>query len=53
MFTDFLRKSAPLGHKKKKKPCFTGGRTFQVGLVGRNIFFKYFFFLSGGKNDSP
>ena len=34
--------------KKKKDPCFTGGRTFQVGSVGRDIFFKYIF-LFGGK----
>ena len=43
--------SSTLGHEKKK-PCFTGGRTFQVGSVSRDIFLKYFFFLSGGKNDS-
>ena len=43
-----------IGHEKKK-PCFTGRRTFQVGSVGRDIFFFFliFFFLSGGKNDSP
>ena len=44
--------SSALGHEKKK-PCFTGGRTFQVGSVGRDIFLKYIFFLFGGKNDSP
>ena len=39
-----------LGHEKKK-PCFTGGKTFQVGSVGR-FFFLNIFFFSGGKKDS-
>ena len=30
-----------------------GGQTFQVGSVGRDIFFLNMFFLSGGKNNSP
>ena len=41
-----------LGHEKKK-PCFTGGQTFQVGSVDRDIFFFFDIFLSGGKNNSP
>ena len=40
-----------LGHEKKK-PCFMGRQTFQVGSIGRDIFLNIFF-LSGGKNDSP
>ena len=45
----------PLGHekKKRKKPCFTGRQTFEVGWVGWPGHFCKFFFLSGGKNDSP
>ena len=39
-------KNQPLGHeKKKKKLCFTGRRTFQVELVGCDIFLKIFFFF--------
>ena len=34
---------------KKKKPCFTGGRTCQVGSVGRAIFFLLLFMVP--KND--
>ena len=30
---------------KKKKPCFTGGRTFQVRSVSRDIFLNIFFLL--------
>ena len=39
--------------RREKKICFTDERTFQVGSVGRDIFFKYIFFLSGGQNYSP
>ena len=38
--------------EEEKKPWFTGGWTFQVGSVGWDNFFIYFF-LFGGKNDSP
>ena len=34
-------KKTPLRHEKKK-PCFTGGRTIQVGSVGRDIFLLFF-----------
>ena len=30
---------------RKKKPCFTGGQTFQLGLVSQDIFFLNIFFL--------
>ena len=40
-----------LGHENKK-PCFTDVQTFQIGSVGRDIFFLNNFFLSDGKNDS-
>ena len=36
--------------KKKKKTCFTAGRTCQVGSVGRAGGFFYLF-ISGSKND--
>ena len=42
--------SAPLGHEKKK-PCFTGGQTCQVELVGQVFFIFIFFFIYGSKND--
>ena len=38
--------------QNKTKNCFTGGRTCQVGSVGRaGVFILfYFFFISGSKN---
>ena len=39
------------GWKKKKKPCYTGGRTCQVGSVCCCWVFFFFFFFFFSKND--